>query len=117
MRLLFSVTIKDCDTHTFSVGGHGGAGKDTSNSGVRIVHRASGAVGECRETRSMQKNRTIAFERMAKTKKFKAWHKLETARRSGQPSIEELVDKSLAPQNLKFEIKNEKGQWYETNIE
>lgn len=36
-ELLFSVTMKDLEMQTFSVGGHGGGGKDTSNSGVRLI--------------------------------------------------------------------------------
>lgn len=51
--LLFSVTIKDVDMQTFTVGGHGGSGKGTSNSGCRLVHRDSGAVGEGRDHRSL----------------------------------------------------------------
>ncbi len=38
-KLLFSVTIKDCDVDTFTVSGNGGAGKDTSQTGVRVTHR------------------------------------------------------------------------------
>lgn len=37
-HLLFSVTMKDCDLQFFTVGGPGGGGKDTSSTGVRIVH-------------------------------------------------------------------------------
>ena len=69
---------------TFSVGGCGGSGKDTSNSGVRLIHRASGAVGEGRETRSNTQNRKAAFEHLVATKKFKDWHRIECARRMGQ---------------------------------
>lgn len=83
-KLLFSVTKDDFDMQTFSVGGHGGGGKDTSNSGVRLVHRASGAVGEGRDHRSNTLNRRAAFERLVATKKFKDWHRAECARRSGQ---------------------------------
>lgn len=36
--LLFSVTIKDCKTEAFTVGGRGGSGKDTSNTGCRVTH-------------------------------------------------------------------------------
>jgi hypothetical protein len=38
-KLLFSVTIKDCDVQSFTVGGNGGGGKDTSNNGIRVIHR------------------------------------------------------------------------------
>ena len=83
MQLLFSVTKNDFDIQTFSVGGCGGSGKDTSNSGVRLIHRASGAVGEGRENRSNTLNRRSAFEKLVATKKFKDWHKMECARRMG----------------------------------
>lgn len=83
-RLLFSVTRKDLDMQTFSVGGHGGSGKDTSNSGVRLIHRASGAVGEGREQRSMHRNRESAFIKLINTKEFKIWHRIECARHLGQ---------------------------------
>jgi protein subunit release factor A len=87
-RLLFSVTAKDLEMQTFSVGGHGGAGKDTSNSGVRLVHPPSGAVGEGREHRSMGRNREAAFLRLVASKRFKEWHRTECARRMGQPQAE-----------------------------
>ena len=83
-RLLFSVTMRDLEMQTFSVGGHGGGGKDTSNSGVRLTHPPSGATGEGREHRSNHMNRRAAFERLVASKKFTVWHRAETARRLGQ---------------------------------
>lgn len=104
-RLLFSVTMKDLEMQTFSVGGAGGGGKDTSNSGVRLVHPASGARGEGRETRSVTQNRRAAFVRLVSSPKFKAWHKVECARRMGQPvretpdeiraRVDQMVDEDL----------------------
>lgn len=38
-HLLFSVTINDCNVDTFTVGGKGGSGKDTSQTGIRVTHR------------------------------------------------------------------------------
>ena len=111
-QLLFSVTIKDCDMQTFTVHGHGGGGKDTSRNGVRLTHRASGAVGEGRDHRSLTQNRRDAFARMANTDKFKAWHKLETSRKLGKKiytktpeqvadeviiKVEEFLDKTDNP--------------------
>src|ERR1700722_8737750 len=99
--LLFSVTKSDFDMQTCRCPGAGGGGKDTSSSGVRLVHRASGAVGEGRETRSAQKNQKIAFLKLIETAKFKGWHKLECAKRMGQkiPETEAeifaRVDKSI----------------------
>ncbi len=83
-KLLFSITKKDFDMQTFTVPGAGGGGKDTSNSGVRLTHRDSGAVGEGRQSRSNTQNRKEAFEKLVKTKKFLDWHRIECARRMGQ---------------------------------
>lgn len=108
---LFSVTINDCRVDTFTVGGHGGAGKDTSNTGVRITHEASGATGRATDTRSQFKNKQLAFRRMAETKDFRMWVKLAAARQAGRPSIEERVEADLTPSNLKIEVKDKHGRW------
>jgi protein subunit release factor A len=110
-RKLFSVTISDCKVQTFTVGGHGGAGKDTSNTGVRIVHPPSGATGEARESRSQLQNKRTAFKRMAESKAFQAWVRLKTAELAGEKSVEEKVEEALASKNLKIEQRNAAGTW------
>ena len=109
-QLLFSVTKEDCDWQTFRSGGKGGQNQNKVSSGVRCIHRASGAVGEARDTRSQLLNRRAAFERMAQSAVFQTWLRLETARRLGQPSVDELVERAMEPQNLKFEGLVE-GKW------
>ena len=42
--LLFSVTAADCDFETFCTGGNGGQHRNAKQNGVRVRHRASGAV-------------------------------------------------------------------------
>ena len=110
-KKLFSVTLKDCRVDYFTVGGHGGGGKDTSNSGARVTHIASGAVGRAVDTRSAQKNRRLAFERMAATKTFKAWVKITASRLITGKSIEDIVDDQMEEKNLKIEVKDEKNRW------
>lgn len=112
-QVLFSVTIKDCDVQTFTVGGHGGSGKDTSNSGCRVIHRASGAMGRATESRSLTQNRRTAFVRMAHTPKFRNWMKLEASRIQSKPSIEQVVDGMLSEENLKIEVQDGEGRWIE----
>ena len=106
-KLLFSVTKDDCEWATFTCGGKGGSGKDTSNNGARCTHRASGAVGEARDTRSQLLNRRAAFRRMVESEKFHQWHKIEVARRLGEgvdlARIEAAVDAALDESNLKVE--------------
>ena len=112
-HLLFSVTMKDLEMQTFSVGGHGGGGKDTSNSGVRLVHRASGAVGEGRDHRTNTRNRQDAFLRLVNTPKFKNWHKIECARRMGkripetleqiQARVDKMIEEGVQNGTIKIE--------------
>ena len=110
-KKIFSVTIDDCRVDTFTVGGHGGSGKDTSNTGVRITHIASGAVGKATDTRSQAKNKQLAFRRMAETKVFKAWAKLKVAEIDGKQSVEQQVEEALEPHNLRVEGKSGEGKW------
>lgn len=109
---LFSVTLDDCRVDTFTVGGNGGSGKDTSNTGVRITHGASGAVGKATDTRSQSKNKALAFRRMAETPKFLAWTRLRAAELAGRPTIETLVAEAMEPKNLKIEA-YQGGRWTE----
>ena len=88
MRLRFS--LQDCTV-------------EGAEQGVRIIHRASGAVGECREERQQSLNKRRAFERMTETKEFKSWHLLECARKLGNITIEDKVSAAMQPENLKVE--------------
>jgi len=107
MQKLFSITIKDFDIQTFSVGGHGGGGKDTSNSGVRLIHRDSGAVGVGTENRSNTLNRQSAFKKLVATTRFQGWFKKECAKRLGQKTLETLEElKTRVDQQLDQDIQN-----------
>lgn len=72
-ELVLSVTLADCRVDTFRSGGKGGQNQNKRETGVRIVHEPSGAVGESREERSQLQNKRTAFKRMAATAKFKLW--------------------------------------------
>jgi protein subunit release factor B len=110
-ELLFSVTAADCDWQYLRGTGPGGQKRNKTESKVRCVHRASGAVGESDLTRSQHENKRIAFRKMAESKEFKLWHKLETARRMGdQLTVEEKVDKAMNDANLRIEGKAD-GRW------
>lgn len=112
-ELLFSVTAADCDWQYIRGTGPGGQKRNKTETKVRCLHRASGAVGESDLTRSQHENKKIAFRKMAESKEFRIWHKLETARRLGDKiSIEEKVENSMNENNLKIEGKVD-GKWTE----
>lgn len=111
-KLLFSVSIHDCRVDHFTCGGKGGGGKDTNNSGSRVVHEPSGATGECREERHQHINTQRAFRRMTETSEFRVWHRMMVAKLMGEPSVEERVEAAMDPSNLKVEARVD-GKWVE----
>jgi protein subunit release factor A len=103
--ILFSLTRKDFEVQTFCTGGNGGQHRNAKQNGVRIIHPASGARAEHRDGRDQAKNKAMAFEKLANSNEFKAWHKLEVARRLGQlDDIDQRVNIQMSPENLKIEI-------------
>lgn len=105
---LFKVTIKDCKIQHFRAGGKGGQKQNKTNSGTRIIHEPSGAVGECREFASQLQNKRAAFRRMAESEAFNNWVRIEAAGRelTYHPSIDEVVDKMMEEENLIVEYYN-----------
>lgn len=98
------VTIRDCKVSTFRSGGPGGQHQNKTNSGVRVYHAPSGAVGESREERSQLANKRRAFERMAKSRKFDAWARA-TALGLHQKALAQ-VEEQMDPDNLIIEYGN-----------
>lgn len=72
-ELLFSITKSDFRVDTFRAGGPGGQNQNSRDTGVRITHLESGAVGEARDSRYQKVNRRQAFDRLVKSYKFKIW--------------------------------------------
>lgn len=111
---LVSVTKDDFELQTFRAGGKGGQGQNKRSTGVRLIHKASGARGEARDERSFDQNRKNAFIRLTETTTFKNWLKIETSRALGQQvEIEEQVRRAMAPKNIRTEVKDENGKWME----
>lgn len=109
---LFSVTLDDCEVQTFRSGGPGGQHQNKTETGVRIIHRASGARGESRQERSQLQNKKLAWKRMTEDPKFRVWVNREIFRRDGIPSPEEKVKRDMQPDNLRVEVR-EGGKWTE----
>jgi protein subunit release factor B len=111
---ILSVTLADCRVDTFRAGGKGGQNQNKRDTGVRITHKASGAVGEARDERSQLQNKRTAFRRMAETSTFKAWLK----RQLGQDMLDKVaVERAMWPVNIKTEVHDENGHWAEVQLE
>ena len=110
-KLLFSITKKDFEVQTFRSGGPGGQHQNKTDSGVRIIHKESGAVGESRSDRSQHQNKKLALQRLTESVKFKVWLNRRLYEINTGKTIDEIVEEKMVPENIKVEIKDEKGNW------
>jgi hypothetical protein len=109
-RRILLVTKKDFIVQTF---------RDT---GVRIVHRDSGASGISREHRTQKRNREAAFSRLVLTEIFQTWLRMETTRRlenqhEMRRRLNRDVERMMIPRLLRVEVRRD-GRWvheYEDN--
>lgn len=108
----FSVTLADCDVQCKRGSGAGGQNRNKRDTAVRIVHRASGAVGESQEERSQLQNKKTAFRRMSETTTFKLWVKKQCGL---DDLIKAQVEREMWPVNLRTEVQ-EDGKWVEKQL-
>lgn len=110
-ELLFRVTKSDFDETHIKGSGPGGQHRNKTSSGVRLVHRASGAVGEATDSRDQPANRTAAFKRLRETPEWKRWFNEMVRTTQGRPSLTEQVEKAMAPENIQMQVLDEKSRW------
>lgn len=110
-ELLFTLTKKDFNVQVFRSGGPGGQHQNKVASGVRIIHRDSGAVGESRTDKSQHRNRRLALERLVKSAKFKVWQARRVHELTSGKTIEQWVDEAMVAENLKIEARDINGKW------
>lgn len=106
-ELVLSVTLADCDVQTFRAGGNGRQNQNKRDTGVRVIHRASGARGEARDERSQLQNKKAAFRRMAQSPAFRAWARVATGR---EEHLHAEAERMMWPSNLKTEVR-QNGEW------
>lgn len=111
-ELLFSVTKKDLVIDWFSGSGGGGQHRNKHQNCCRMKHPDSGAQVTAQEQRSRVQNQAVALRRLVKHPKFRFWHAQKVAEILKGKTVEEEVDKTLVPENLRVEIK-EGGKWVE----
>jgi peptide chain release factor 1 len=73
----------DLELETMKGSGPGGQSVNTTNSAVRITHKPTGIAVECRETKSMNRNRERAMD-MIKSKLYQEEKQKQQAKREGQ---------------------------------
>jgi len=111
-QLLFSVTKNDCEWSYTKGTGAGGQKRNKTSSAVHCHHRPSGAHGYSEASRSQADNKRDAFVKMANTKEFQVWNKMEAMRRLGVLSdIDSKVEREMLL-NTKLEVRID-GRWME----
>lgn len=116
-KLLFSLTKKDFEVQTFRSGGKGGQHQNKTESGVRIIHKESGAVGECREHREQNQNKRIAFERLVSSGIFRLWHARKCNEILTGETLEEKVEKMMDERYIRTEGKDKEGKWITLSLD
>ena len=111
-ELLFSVTKNDLEVDWFSGTGCGGQYRNKHQNCCRIRHKDSGAIATGQSQRDRVSNLKEAMENLVKSPKFKAWVKIRVGEVTGEKAdIEAKVDRAM--RHLKFEVKDEAGNWKE----
>lgn len=110
-KLLFSVTKDDCEWSYTKGTGAGGQKRNKTSSAVHCFHRPSGAHGYSEASRSQLDNKRDAFVKMANSKEFQKWNRMEAWRRMG---VLDEIDRKVAEEmrNIKIEIRID-GKWTE----
>lgn len=110
-ELLLRITRKDFDITDIRGSGPGGQHRNKTSTGIRMRHRASGAVGEATDSRSQLDNKATAFRRCIETKVFKTWLRIATAEALGRPSVDQLVEQAMRPENIETQVLNDNSAW------
>lgn len=109
-RTVLRVTIDDCEVQTFRAGGKGGQNQNKRDTGVRVVHPPSGAVGESREHRTQLENKRAAFGRMARHPRMTFWiHEQVDGQRFAPEVIRSMTER---PEDFRVEQRRN-GRWEE----
>jgi len=112
---MFSVGGSDLEWQYFRAGGKGGQNQNKTSSGVRVIHKASGARGEARDERSQIQNRRLALRRLAASTTFRQWVALCHAEIQRGETIEQEVVRAMRAENLKMEVRID-GEWVEVPV-
>ena len=113
-ELLFSVTKNDLEVDWFSGTGCGGQYRNKHQNCCRIRHKDSGAIATGQSQRDRVSNLKEAMENLIRSPKFKAWVKVRVGEVTGEKAdIEAKVDRAM--RHLKFEVKDELGNWKEVS--
>lgn len=115
-EILFTLTKKDFEIQWYSGHGKGGQNRNKHQNCCRIRHPESGAVATGQEQRDRSQNQKAAFHRLAESVKFKLWLNQKINDVLDGETIEQKVEKTMRPENLRCEMSKD-GKWVPWNEE
>ena len=114
-ELLFRVTKADFDETHIRGSGPGGQHRNKTSTGVRLKHRASGAVGEATDSKSQDANRRAAFRRLRDTAEWTRWFRDMVLATQGRPTAAERLRDAMQPENIRTQVLDSKQRWVDVD--
>lgn len=108
LALADAALLAECDETFFMVGGPGGQHRNKTESGVRLVHRPTGAHVTATERRSQARNRTAALARLRG--RLEALSRRPRPRRATEPTRASR-ERRLREKKRRGERKAERRGW------
>lgn len=108
---LFSLTKKDFEIHWFSGTGAGGQHRNKHQNCCRLYHPASGVRVTGQSNRDRVANQKEALNNLINHPQFSLWFNRKVMECLDKETIDEKVKKSMSPDNLKIECKDDNGRW------
>jgi len=112
-KATYTVGKQDFTLSWFSGKGAGGQHRNTHMNCCRLKHKDTGIIKTGQSHKERLANKKEALEAMAKDPRFLNWCHLKLCEIENGITIEEEVNKMMDPKNLKFEEKDENGNWKE----
>ncbi len=103
-EMLFRITKKDLNITFFSGSGAGGQHRNRHMNCVRLNHKDSGTMVTGQSNKAKKANIQEALNNLIKSPKFKVWHARRVKECIDKSTLEETVEKMVAPHNLKTEV-------------
>jgi len=116
-ELLFRVVPEDFDRSAIRGSGPGGQHRNKVATGVRLRHRASGAVGEATNSKSRLQNQAEAFRRLRETPEWKAWYREMVFTTQGREPIAAEVERAMADRNIRTQVLDDHSRWVDVAVD
>jgi protein subunit release factor A len=114
-NLLFRVTAKDFTETHIRGSGPGGQHRNKTATGIRLVHKASGAVGEATDDKSQHVNRANAFKRLREDERWKAWFRDMVLTTQGRETPGDRLERLMDEANITTQILDERSRWVDVD--